>query len=223
MSELASTTNRDVQRQRVYNAERALHNYTQTIPNSQLQKFVDDALDKRAVRARWPHAQVEVVLKRGGKAYGYRYGGGSGRITLPLFSRNPAIILHEVAHVLTPNTYQSHGPEFAGVLLFLVKTVMGTDAAAELRKSFKEERARYNNKAVPKPRAADRVPAARSVKEKQERRAASVKARTPRTHEQRKGAASVLRAEIASGRFGAAGTQSRRRALDVARRLEEQS
>lgn len=65
--------------------------------------------------------------------------------------RTEAVILHEVAHTLTGNDCQDHGPEFAAILLELVRGIMGPEHAATLRASFREHRVRVARGWVPKP------------------------------------------------------------------------
>lgn len=114
------------------------------------QEYVDSVLSRAWFVRRWPAVHIYVQHKSGGNAYGYRLGQHQGRITLPVFARTERIILHEIAHVLTPGKYASHGPEWAGVYLELVRYMVGKDAAAQVRDRFKQGRVRWNKKAVPK-------------------------------------------------------------------------
>jgi len=149
------TTVRDTQKQRVYRAENETWNtlhgqfWQQTIPNHELEAYVSKILAKRAIRSRWGARHIRVTLKRGGKALAH----GSSRISLPAGGRNPWVICHEVAHCLTPSNVAGHGPEYAGIYLFVVKTVLGAQAAAALRASFKEHRVRISNIRIPAVRA----------------------------------------------------------------------
>lgn len=49
------------------------------------------------------------------------------RITLPRWARNPWVILHEIAHRLTPMD-EAHGPRFVGVLIGLAARWLDLDA-----------------------------------------------------------------------------------------------
>jgi hypothetical protein len=49
------------------------------------------------------------------------------RITLPKWARNPWVILHEMAHRLTPKD-EAHGSRFVGVLIGLASRHLGMDA-----------------------------------------------------------------------------------------------
>lgn len=139
---------RDNQKSRVYAAGRsafgAAHD-TQSIPNDELEAWVTTAMNRRPIRSRWGNRRITVTLKRGGRALGH----GSSRISLPKWGRNPYVICHELAHCLTPGHYADHGPEFAGVFLFLVKTVVGAEAGAQLKAAYRANRVRSNSKAIP--------------------------------------------------------------------------
>lgn len=206
---------RDTQRERVYRAERAAGRavdgqfWQQTIPNDRLQGYVDDVLSRKAIQSRWGRRYIEVGLKRGGKALAH----GSSRITLPLGGRNQWVVLHEVAHCLTPDRYASHGPEFAGVYLFLVRTVIGAEAGKVLLTEQRNHRVRRNTAAIPDP--------TRTVITKAERvQRNRVAASQPATAHDRRLAAAIIRREVKAGRFGPSGRKPRTHALNTARALE---
>ena len=52
---------------------------------------------------------------------------GSYKISLPVWARMPAIVLHEVAHSLTSTQYAWHGPEFMRLMCDLWKWHTGQD------------------------------------------------------------------------------------------------
>lgn len=202
---------RDTQKSRVYAAERAaagVDHWVQTIPNGELQGWVDNVLARRGVQARWGRCDIDVVLKRGGSAYSW-----GGRITLPKGARNPWVVLHEIAHELTRAT-RSHGPEFAGVYLYLVRTVIGDDAGKAILAAYREHRVRRNTKGIPKPRA-ERV----VTKTRQAERARVARSK-PLTRDERASAARTIRRAVAAGTFGPAGRKPRTHALATARALE---
>ena len=145
---------RDTQRHKVYAAEHSLFGWGQTIPNGDLQQTVNDILDKRPIRSRWGTKSVEVRLSRGGgrsSQYGVIWLGTQGR--------NPWVICHELAHELTPTRYAAHGPEFAGIMLFLVGTVMGDKHRKDLLAAYRENKVKRSNAAIPEVRS--NVPATR--------------------------------------------------------------
>lgn len=157
---------RDTQRQRVYDAENAsgLNPWQQTIPNADLQTWVDDVLDRRAIRSRWGVRQVRVELTHGRGAHAE----GSHTIRASRAGRNEFVLLHEIAHTLT-HGYAGHGPEYAGVLLFLVKTVLGREAHATLLAQMRKHKVRRSNAAIPKVRSD--VPEPRVKRERAQRAA----------------------------------------------------
>jgi hypothetical protein len=164
---------RDTQRQRVYDAENAagINPWVQTIPNADLQAWVDSVLDRRAIRSRWGVRQVRVELTHGRGAYAR----GSGLIRASRGARNEYVLLHEIAHTLTSGRgYAAHGPEFCGVLLFLVKTVMGREAHAALLAQMRARKVKRSNVAIPAVRKD--VPEPKAKRERQERAAMKEKA-----------------------------------------------
>lgn len=112
------------------------------------QDYVNAVLASAWFRRRWGHRRIPIQHSHGNGSAAW----GDGSISLSVTHRRwEATILHEVAHILTPHPYAHHGPEFAGILLALVKHVMGVESAATLRESFRANRVRYSMKAVPKP------------------------------------------------------------------------
>ena len=152
---------RDNQKSRHYAAERFLYDAGRTVIKTgsknfpeikfnltkqssihDCQSYLDIVCDQFWFRQRFGERKIYIEAGRNvGKAYGSR------RITLGTWARNEAVILHELAHCLTPNT--KHGAEFSGVFLFLVKNAFGADIAKQLRESYKTHRVKYNNKAIP--------------------------------------------------------------------------
>lgn len=137
---------RDNQKSRLYAAEdAALEVFGSALTIEQCQAEADRITDLRGVRGRWGLRDLRVVATngRGGRTNGFQ-------IRLGSQARTIEYICHEIAHCLTPSRYADHGPEFAGVLLHVVRQAMGKDAADALRASFKEKGVRYNLKAIPK-------------------------------------------------------------------------
>jgi hypothetical protein len=97
------------------------------------QRFVDGVLARSWARRLWPGKRV-TVDDSGGK------GGAcatSSRIEVSTYYRNHIVLLHELAHCLTPADV-GHGRDWARVYLMLVTRVMGADAGRELRAQFLE-------------------------------------------------------------------------------------
>jgi putative metallohydrolase (TIGR04338 family) len=153
---------RDNQKSRHYAAERFLYDAGKTVIKTgsknfpeikfnltkqssihECQLYLNVICEQYWFRQRFGTRQIYIESGRGGgKAYGGR------RITLGTWARNEAIILHELAHCLAPYKTK-HGPEFAGIFLFLVKNAFGNELAKQLRESYKTHKVRHNNKALP--------------------------------------------------------------------------
>lgn len=206
---------RDTQRKRVYDAEREAavqhsgHHFKQTIPTHYLQAWVDDVLARPAVRRRWGEVSTTVELTHGG---GRSFG---GLIVLGTGARNPWYILHEIAHeLLWHKGYAAHGPEFAGVNLWLVRTVMGAEAGKALVAAHRKHRVRRNTKGIPAP--------TRPIVTEQQRRERQRKvAAAPVRQADREAAAKTIRRLVTQGHFGPAGRKPRDHALATARALEQ--
>lgn len=205
---------RDNQRKRLYDAEFAVRSFgtgagrrLETVP--EVQAYVNAILGSRWFKARWGVRSIPVLDGRGRRS---ACAEGS-RIKMPLWARNEMVTLHEVAHVLTPGKYADHGPEFAGVLLALIRQFMGPEAAASLRESFRGHRVKSNTAAVPSPRY--RVES-RTAREKAVRAVAARPPSPMRASE----AAEAIRKAARNGWFGPAGSKPRQHALATARALE---
>lgn len=204
---------RDNKRQRVYDAEEAAAftsgwtTVLQTIPTHELQGWVDQVMRRQAIRSRWPYRRPVVKLTHSG-AVSERH---CDEVRLGVDQRNEWIILHEVAHLFTPNTVADHGPEFCGTYLFLLQTVLGKDAANALRTELRKRRVSWSNRTIP---ASRKVP---TLAQMAARRRAPVR---QVTSIDAKDAARTIRSAVAAGVFGPAGRKPRAHALATARALE---
>jgi putative metallohydrolase (TIGR04338 family) len=93
---------------------------------------------------RWPHVEtIPVAGSRSGAVAGYAVD-GSGEIRLAGRGLREPVVLHEIAHVVTPGA--GHGPAFLAALLALVRERLGFHAygalLAELRRRDLVEGAR---------------------------------------------------------------------------------
>ena len=104
---------RDTQRSRIYKAEHeateqfAGARFVQTIPNKELQPWVDAVMRRNAVASRWGRRTIYVQLSHGGgRAH------SASDISLGVGARNEWYILHEIAHCLTwrHHEWAPHGP-----------------------------------------------------------------------------------------------------------------
>jgi putative metallohydrolase (TIGR04338 family) len=152
----------DSQRSRVYQAERALDRpeWNRRLGTVQeIQDYVDRIVRSRWFRGAFPDFPGRIIVKDGRgrrRAGGWRTWDG-GCITLPVWSRRASIVLHEVAHVVTPRRdaqgrrTAAHGREFAAAFLALVRRWMGAEAAAALRAAFRLHGVRYRPRRAPDP------------------------------------------------------------------------
>lgn len=143
----SSPRRRDAQKARCYAAENAAFDGLKAPPLSwdQTRAFVDRVFRSKWMEQRYPHAARRWRLNciRLGKGReGTRALAGPGGITLPGWSRQPAIILHEIGHVLAP-VASRHDHEWAAIYLKLVSRFMGKENHDRLRSSFREHRVRY--------------------------------------------------------------------------------
>jgi putative metallohydrolase (TIGR04338 family) len=227
---------RDNQRQRLYDAEDALHGLrvstpakrhlidTQTMsgtwmgkcPTTQaVQAYMDAVTGYAWFQRRWGSTRFRYVLGNGSH-------GGYYNVTVSqTHRRSEVVILHEMAHSLTGPDDAHHGPEFAGILLTLVHHTMGKAYADRLRASYKQHKVRYTKSAVPAPKRPVVTQAKQAAKVRQtaiQRKAAADRA--VRLPVRRREAAATIRALVADGEFGEPGDPNRRRALATARKME---
>lgn len=204
---------RDSRRSKLYTAEWIIRGPSRPLPTYEARReYVNRVLDSTFVRSRWGRRMTTLARGRGD-------GGNFRPWTDEIRTGNGAteyVLLHEIAHSLAPRGVAAHGPEFASILLTLVRRFMGPSHAALLRKSFAEHHVKYRGgmRAVPKPGTHTVVTA---TARRSERRAAISQ---PVSLEKRQSAAATLRRLIAQGEFGASGTKTRTHALAVARKLE---
>lgn len=121
----AGTTNmRDSQRSRVYAFERSIPGL-QARTGSMTLEAADDYAFSVWVKERGRYGFAKRTAPRveagrnGGTAYGQHL------ITLGVWARQPAVVLHELAHCLTPG--DQHGPRFVGVAIGLYCRYLGLD------------------------------------------------------------------------------------------------
>jgi putative metallohydrolase (TIGR04338 family) len=110
------------------------------------QDYVDAVISTAWFRRRWGFRRIPVEHSKGRGSVAW----STGTIAISCsHRRSEAVILHEIAHRLTSPTAAHHGPEFAGILLTLVKHVMGAEHAKALRTSFREHKVRVTMAEVP--------------------------------------------------------------------------
>lgn len=138
---------RDSQRARLYRAEEAVDAGRRLPTVERMQDWVDGLAATDWFVARWGARSFDVR-----PGFGHRRAtadAANGVLQMPKWARSELVLLHEVAHCLTPMTLASHGPEYAGVLLALVRRGMGLATAQLLEDAFAHERVRWTVVAVP--------------------------------------------------------------------------
>lgn len=154
MSNRKGNRPRDNQRQKVYNSERAVEGF---YSNGRLETVgeIEDFLNK-IHRSRWfkgflrkqsPMMSIRKYYVQDGrgtrKGFACRWINGNAMLNLPRWSRSTMIILHEMAHTVTPYQYAWHGPEFCANYLALVKRWIDAETQAALKQSFKDHRVKF--------------------------------------------------------------------------------
>lgn len=160
---------RDSQRQKLYNAERAVpfgvtfdtvedcQRYVNKVWASPwtLRRFVVSEHTRQEIKAH-PNAADYILSKaqerkppivrpgHGSRSAFYRL----GTITLPKWARNERVILHEIVHALRfrhvwNHTEPPHGWQFANTFLELVRHFMGREAHDTLKASFRKHKVRF--------------------------------------------------------------------------------
>lgn len=151
-SHIAAGAPRDSQRSKVYAAERAVAAgiYSGHLPTmDEVQVYVTKIEEDRWFQRTFGNRRFLVKDGRGRSAAG----GGGGAITLPVHSRTPRVILHEVAHCLAGRRFGrgggwhaeggGHGWKFCSIYLQLVRHFMGKDCHDMLKASMKKHRVRF--------------------------------------------------------------------------------
>lgn len=100
----------------------------------EVRAYLDELIGSDWWVDRWPHVEaIPVARTRSGRFSGYAVD-GTGEIRVG--SLREPVVLHEVAHVVTPGS--GHGPAFVDALLALVRERLGFHAygalLAELRR-----------------------------------------------------------------------------------------
>ena len=148
VTEAAPTRPRDSQRARLYRAEDEVGSGRRLPTVPLLQAYVDDLGGTEWFRSRWGPRRFDV---RPGHGHRRATADRDGVLQMPRWARTEVVVLHEVAHCLTPATFAAHGPEYAGVLLSLVRRAVDPGSAQRLEDAFARHRVRWTLTAVPLP------------------------------------------------------------------------
>lgn len=152
----------DSQKSKVYGSENAAFKMfpEDGVSLKFLQEFktVEDCMNwvvpivERKTFQRWyprsgPYLLANLEIRPG---FGARRAFASGRatMTLPLWARNRAVILHELSHLVVGLEYRRsecafHGWQFCQVYLNLVRAVMGQEIHDALKAEFKKNRVKF--------------------------------------------------------------------------------
>lgn len=143
---------RDTQRSKVYAAERdhSLISVIRIEDVKDIRRFVMSVMRRKEMKP-WRHAfsgsKLRITDGRGRRkatAYGCFQTSYRITITLPRWARSMMVVLHELAHALTPGRYPTHGMEYCTNYLYLIKHVMGIEAYEEMIKCFTVHGVRYD-------------------------------------------------------------------------------
>lgn len=147
--ECVEVSERDSQRQRVYDAEKEAFagelliedwDFTATVAYVR-RVCASKTWAKLRRRSDPPERAPDVLPGREGD----RPSGWAGGVTLPPLARKRWLILHELAHSAAPIVAQ-HDWMFCDTYLKLVSRFLGREAAAKLKAAFKKHRVRFRPK-----------------------------------------------------------------------------
>lgn len=139
---------RDNQRSRVYAWQRRFGQYYRPPAWKTIDEVIQFAKPIwRSERGRYGMANVPMPLFES-SSWGQRnaIAHHDHRITLPLWARQPPVVLHEMAHRLSPND-EGHGPRFVGIEIGLLARHCGYDAD-ELKALADEMGVKYDRRSI---------------------------------------------------------------------------
>ncbi len=137
---------RDSQRARLYRAEGEVDPGRGLPTVAKMQAYVDELVGAGWFVTRWGERAFEV---RPGFGHRRATADEHGVLQMPKWARSELVVLHEVAHCLTPLALASHGPEYAGVLLALARRAMSPGMAQSLEDAYARQGVRWTLSAVP--------------------------------------------------------------------------
>ena len=153
---------RDNQRSKVYKADNVLKQYSEPLPSvADVEQYVRKVWDRKVLQKAFPNALGRLwalpYVKDGRRNRTAK--GCSLYIVIPRWARNSAVVLHELAHVITSREHQgvaAHGPEYCRVFLRLVQSMMGSEAHDKFKDTMKELKIRHRLKKACKPISMER-------------------------------------------------------------------
>jgi len=145
---------RDNQQSKLYYAEKMAQHlmlgtyWTRTLTDEEVIELIDRTLDHPSVVARWGHKTARVRFgNRGTSAWSER---ASGEIYFGKGTCNPFIVIHEVAHLLATSVQEAdHGPGFASIYRYLVRSLVSEEAATYLEAAFEALGVKTDDSRIP--------------------------------------------------------------------------
>lgn len=146
---------RDFQRARVYRAEDYLDESTFLKFSNirECREYAESIWSNPAIRARFPKAcsteKPPIKQAKTSSQSSQAYWPPHEKVTLSKHGQNDYVVIHELAHIITEREYAKgedwikHGPLWADVHLFLVKTMLGRDFYLNVVEAFEMEGVQY--------------------------------------------------------------------------------
>ncbi len=131
---------RDSQRSKVYASERFLEQSLNAaaMPIEACKKLVAEVLADPEVIKRFGQHSIAVIKTSGQSGRAGRRN-GVAQIRLGRWSRQPHVVLHEIAHHLA-GLHAQHGEHFAWTCQWVTTRFMGSEAGEALRRSYADHR-----------------------------------------------------------------------------------
>ena len=143
------TRERDSQRSRVYKAERAIRkeyggkHFRET---ADVERYIKKQFARKTITRRYGDIGQHITA-HDGRGRGRAGAWGYNDITLPKWTRFELMIIHEVAHLMTNRLHglntAGHGWQFCSIYLDLVRFILGKEAHAALKASFKAHKVKF--------------------------------------------------------------------------------
>ena len=118
----------------------------------QLEDYLWSVLENRYVQSKYPIAReiiagtkkLKVSAGQGHRRAITKREPDFTRVTFPRKMRCKWVVLHELAHVLTPWEYAGHGREFCRTYLHLIKLFFGEETQNKLKAAMKKHKCKYS-------------------------------------------------------------------------------
>ena len=138
---------RDSQRSRVYKAQHHLGQGQRFYSIKGVQTYVNKFINSKWWQNRFDIEFVKVyVIKRKTQwAYCMVPIDKVGALYLPKDMFNEIVVLHELAHLITPDNTPHHGDIFTGNFLHLVRKKMGVKKYNQLKHQFEQHKVKWTD------------------------------------------------------------------------------